>query len=200
MVNQFTQCNIDQSYADIEKSKIGNAIATSSMTTASGCRRRLCAQSRAMVISTYQYFMRKRSTCPILETSAACMIPERTVKRIVQSVDDTQPLTSCKPKQLSTSNTQRKLIDHIYLDDWVQDLIRVIIEQNFTSKGFAPNVDEILVEVLKAFPDKEEMPYRSRSSFHRVLKVSVLIFIFLIYRFTEYWFQVRQVRPKMDAI
>lgn len=52
----------------------------------------------------------------------------------------------------------------------VQDAIRVLIHETWTKKGLGPTVNDIRQEVLKEFPNAEDVPYRSNESFRRLLR------------------------------
>lgn len=60
---------------------------------------------------------------------------------------------------------------YTHIDTIIQ--FRITIEMNYTRLGFAPTVKD----VNEAFADNNDVPYRSRQSFHRVLKVNLAIII-----------------------
>ncbi len=99
------------------------------------------------------------------------MLSLKTVQRIVHRSVVTTNIMSCRTEQKLKTSSQKVAVENIVLEEWVEDIIRVLIERNFSSKGFSPTIDDILKDVLIALPNADEFKYRSRSSFQRVLKV-----------------------------
>ena len=129
-------------------------------------RRVLCAQSQSIVASVHRHLINRGSPCPRQETSAACLISERAVARIDKTA---APLASCMPQP--HAKTQKDRISNIQLDDAVRDQIYMMINQEWSQRGLGPTVEEMLTRILDVFPDKDDFPYRSKPSLHRVLKV-----------------------------
>ncbi len=123
MISIEMQSDIDLSFVEMEKWKIENALAAARIEPKSDFRIRLCAQARHIVYLTHQHFVRKGSHCSNMETAASCSVSLRTVQRIIRNDSDVPQPTSCKPKRSTKSNAHRKLIDNVYLEEWVQDLI-----------------------------------------------------------------------------
>jgi hypothetical protein len=46
-----------------------------------------------------------------------------------------------------------------------------MIDQEWSQRGLGPTVEEMLTRILEVLPDKDDYPYQSKPSLHRVLKV-----------------------------
>jgi hypothetical protein len=124
-----------------------------------------------MVLSTHRYFINHCSPAPIAETAAAFMLSLKTVQQIVCCSVVTMNIMSCRTEQKLKTSSQKVAVENIVLEEWVKDIIRVLIERNFLSKRFLPTIDDILKYVLIALSNADEFKYQSRSSFQRILKV-----------------------------
>jgi hypothetical protein len=136
--------------------------------------RKVCKQAKSIIRTTNRYMMELGCSATTEDTAAACCVSRRTVQRALKQAqlidadgnfhhDRCKPLMPKKPPNPELSISM-KIASHI------QDAIRVLIHNKWTSKGLGPTVDDIRKEILQAFPDHDDMPYTSDVSFRLLLR------------------------------
>ena len=136
--------------------------------------RKVCKQGQSIIRATNRYLKDLGTSAPTRDTAAACYVSESTVKRALKQpqltdADGNFRHDRCKPRMLKKP-IDPKIYIAMKIAAHIQDAIRVLIHNKWTKKGLGPTVDEIRKEILREFPDPEDMPYTSDKSFRLLLR------------------------------